>query len=281
MMAESPDEAEKAWRRLLPDADYRLPMNLRAGDAARFWRYSEEAGAVIAERRRWMEAEPERYFGWVPDSAEPAAEAVAWLAAVTGQAFAGSAEAACGVEPDWAVLSGEATLGFPVLGGAVVFPSGWALEEKLGRPLAAVHAPVPGLETALGAQIGTFLARIAPGAAWERDNWGLSADPALNQHPSRPIRRMTAGATLAKTWLRLEQQFLTRLPQSGAILFGIRVTNHRLDQLVAEFPAVGPRLARALATMPDQLAAYKGLAPARLSLVGQLRVLSPEDSRET
>ena len=265
-------EAERAWLRLLPDADFRLPMNLRAGDAVRFWSRSDEAATVLAERARWIAETPQRHLVFLDQAGEAVREAIAWLGHVTDTPFADAAAAGGGVEPDWVLLSGDAERGFPVLGGAVVFPSGWGLDEKLGHPLAEVHRPVPGLEPAIGGSIATFLQRLAPEAEWERDNWGLSADCSLNHHPAQSIVRMTAAATLGTTWMRLERQFLIRLPRTRTILFGIRVTNHRLDHLVNEFPVLVPRLIRLLTTLPDSMAAYKGLQAARGPLAEQLRL---------
>lgn len=254
------------WLRLFPEADHRLQMNLRPGDKVRFWAAGPDAEAVLAERRRWLATMEQRHLRVLPQGAEAAQEAVRFM---TGQ-DATPHEAAATLEPDWMVLAGDAEHGHPLLGGAVIFPSGWALEEKLGRPLAEVHAPVPGLQTSLGTQIGTFLARLAPGAAWERDNWGLSADPSLNHHPALPVRRLDTNAALETTWLRLERQFLTRLPETGAILFGIRVSSHRLDEL-AQIPGLAARLARALETMSAQVSRYKGLDLAREALARELR----------
>ncbi len=266
-------EAERAWLRLLPDADFRLPMNLRAGDAARYWSRSDAATTVLAERARWIAQAPQHHLLFLDQAGEAAREAVAWLGHVTGTTFADVQAAGGGVEPDWVLLSGDAERGFPVLGGAVVFPSGWGLEQKLGHPLSEVHGPVPGLEPAIGGSIATFLERLAPEAAWERDNWGLSADDSLNHHPAQSYPRMTTAATLGTIWMRLERQFLTRLPRTRTLLFGIRVTNHRLDHLVSEFPVLVPRLVRLLTTLPESMAAYKGLSDARGPLVEQLRLL--------
>lgn len=273
MTEQAPPLHEDFWLRLFPASDYRLPMGVRPGEAKRFWGDSPEAAQVLAERRRWIAEAPERYLLFLPEAEPATGEAVAWFSAVLGRAFGDARDAACGLEPDWILLGGDSASGFPVLGGALAFPSGWALEEKLGRPLAQVHDTVPGLAAAIGPQIATFLARIAPGSAWERDNWGLSADSSLNHHPAQPIARQREDATLDATWLRVEQQFLTRLPHSRAILFGIRVTNHRLDALLGAQPALAGRMARALETMPDALAAYKGLTAARPALVRQLAVL--------
>jgi len=262
---------EKAWRRLFPDGGYRISMNLRTGDAVQFWRPTAESERVLAERKRWIGEFPERHLLFAPGSEAAVKEAVAWLSAAAGQSFADAREAGCGLEPDWVLLAGEESLSFPVIGGAVAFPSDWALEEKLSLPLVQVHAPVPGLESAIGARITTFLARMAPGTAWERENWGLSAVPDLNQHPAMAIPRLEAGATLDSTWLRQEKQFLTRLPRTGAILFGIRVSSLLMSQVLGDHPGLAPYLALAMETMPADLAAYKGMTEARASLIQQLR----------
>ncbi|MDZ4405267.1 heme-dependent oxidative N-demethylase subunit alpha family protein [Prosthecobacter sp.] len=257
------------WLRLLPDADYRPQMNLRPGDARSYWQPSPEAESVLAERRRCLVDTPERYLRILPEGHEAVNEALAFIMALLERPACTPEQAAVELEPDWIVLSGDAERSHPVLGGAVIFPSSWAFEDKIGKPLHEVHAPVPGLQSSLGTSITTFLNRLAPHAAWERDNWGLSADPTLNHHPAIPIRRLAAAATLTNTWLRLEQQFLTRLPATNAILFGIRVTNHRLDHVVA-LPEAAQRLARILTSMSGEFAHYKGLQTARAPLVTAL-----------
>jgi hypothetical protein len=271
MYSSNKSDAERAWLRLLPDADFRLPMNLRVGDATRYWSRSGEAATVLAERARWIVDAPQRHVVFLDQAAETVREAVTWLGQASGMQFADAHAAACGLEPDWVLLSGDSERGFPVIGGAVVFPSGWGLDEKLGHSLAEAHRPVPGLEPAIGGSITTFMERLAPDAAWERDNWGLSADGALNHHPTHSYPRMTKAATLGTTYMRLERQFLTRLPRTRSILFGIRVTNHRLDHLLSEFPVLVQRLLRLLTTLPESMAAYKGLSDARRPLVEQLR----------
>lgn len=254
------------WLRLFPDSNHRLQLNLRPGNAQTFWAPSPEAETVLAERRRWLAQTPERYCHFLPTAAAAVQEA---LSTLPGSALT-PLEAAQSLEPDWLLLSGEPGGPYPVLGGAVVFPSGWALQDKLGHPLSHAHAPVPGLQQSLGPKIATFLDRIAPTAQWERENWGLTATPSLNQHPALHVAKLTPAATLATTWLRLERQFLTRLPHTQAILFGIRVTHHQLDHL-ASLPGLAPRLARALETQEGDLARYKGIEPARAALLSELR----------
>jgi hypothetical protein len=257
------------WLRIFPDSDHRLQMPLRPGDAPRFWQHSEEAEPVLAERRRWLATHPERHLLMLPEAEKAVHEAVSFIMTSIHRPACTPDQAAAALEPDWVVLSGDAERSHPVIGGAVIFPSSWALEDKLGRPMHEVHAPVPGLQTAIGGQISAFLGRMTPNTQRERDNWGLSADPALNHHPALTIRPLDASATLENTWLRHERQFLARLPITNAILFGIRVTNHRLDD-VASHPDVAQRLARILASMSDEFASYKGLQTARAPLVAAL-----------
>ena len=279
------------WQRLFPDADYRFQMAVRPGDADRFWKPPPGAPAILAERRRWLAETPARFVAHVPEGAACVGEALDYLSRfhasepdardaappahddLTRRMIALSG----GIEADWVVLSPDAGRDFPIVAGVVVFPSSWDLREKIGRPIHEVHEPAPGLNASLGRSISTFLDRIQPGAAWERENWGLSADSRLNHHPVLPCARLDATARPCATWLRLERQILQRLPRTGAILFGIHVSNHRLDTLAA-IPGLAPRLARALHTMPEDIARYKGLASARDALAAALAPATGESA---
>jgi dimethylamine monooxygenase subunit A len=246
------------WMRIFPDADFRMSMALRPGNAATYWSSWDTEGALLAERRRWLFESPGLYTGCLPEGAAAMMEAREWMRL-------------WGTEPeaDWVVLSGASNSEPVVLAGEVVFPTAWSLPEKLGLPLSAVHAPVPELQASIGAGVNTFLARIESRAEWERDNWGLCANTELNHHPSRNLPRLTAQSRMESTWVRLENQFLTRLPETGCLLFGIRVSHYRLDA-VAALPGMAERIARALRTMPESMAKYKGLAAARPALIGEL-----------
>lgn len=269
-------DREPDWERLFPaDEMHRFRMAMRRGEPAEFWPERSEDGAIVEERRRWLAGDDELYLAGTLTGPE-VTEAVAWMrAAAKRDGSAGGTwsarEAAERIEPDWVVLGGAAGAGFPVLGGAVVFPSGWALTEKLGRPLAEVHGVVPTLQPALGRPIDRFLERLDVGEDWIRVNWGLSADAGLNHHPSRPapVAVLTAEVGLADAWLRIETQYLARLPETGAVLFGIRIENRGLAEVAAR-PAVAARLARALRTMEPAVAAYKGLTACRAALADQL-----------
>jgi hypothetical protein len=173
-------------------------------------------------------------------------------------------------DPDLVLLARTETGEMRVVGGALCFPTAWRLQDKLGRPMSFVHGPVPGLNAQLGGQIGNALAKLRPGAAWLRSNWSLTANDELNQHPDRGLPRLTCESSLEATWLRVERQALVALPRTGGVLFAIRIEMERLDQLKERAPESARSLATALRTMPEEVAAYKGLALALQRLIEML-----------
>jgi len=155
--------------------------------------------------------------------------------------------------------------GYRLVGAFVAFPARWRLDEKIGRPIGAIHAPVPGLESAIGRPIGLFFERLAAGRPVWRANWSISDDPTLFQ-PSGPLCRtatvLTADDAGERLWLRVERQTLTRLPVTGAVLFTILTFVLPLETLADE-PALAAGLAARLGELPASMAAYKGLTANR------------------
>jgi len=279
--------------RSLTTGTFRFQMALRPGDGSRFFAPGAGHAAVMAERRALLAQAAGSYAAALPGTAAllnaTAALVHQWLtqthhpdpppppAPLSGDAgtlAAWCAETGGRWEPDWVVLRRGEDAAYRLVAGAVCFPSGWSLPEKLGQPLDTIHAPVPGLNRSLGPPIHQFLERLKPDTVWWRDNWGLSADPALNHHPSVPRHRLTAAAHLSTTWLRREDQLLARLPGTPDILFGIRVSSVRLDEVTLT-PEVTRRLADSLRSMPEDVATYKGIAPARDALVRELEAALP------
>ncbi len=151
----------------------------------------------------------------------------------------------------------------PRLTAAILcFPSRWRLHEKLGKPLTAVHGPVPLYAERLATPVDRFMAKVKPGHIASRLNWSVLDDPAMYQ-PTGKWREATnsaitpenAGDTL---YLRVERQTLRRLPASDAILFGIRVHSYPLARAIAK-PEYAARLAEAVRALPDPTVHYKSL----------------------
>lgn len=151
------------------------------------------------------------------------------------------------------------------------FPSSWLLAEKFNRPMEEVHEHVPGFEggTRNAAMINRIFDNLAPDLPAERFNWSINWKEKLF-HPETG-RNDTAEA--GEAVVRVERQTLTKLPQTGAIVFTIRIY---LDPVVLfEKHPDGRRLASSLADQLEGLSEpqlhYKGLDRQRNRLVARLR----------
>lgn len=143
----------------------------------------------------------------------------------------------------------------------VCFPTRWNLPSKLGRPMAAIHDPVPGLNRQIGAKIDLLFARMVPGRLTGRANWSVLDCDALYQ-PTRydEDARLESKAAVARSGplvLRMERQTLRKL-DSGRILFGIRIHQRPLAAY-RDRPEVRAALRRAVAALPADLAAFKAV----------------------
>ena len=267
---------------LFPDSDFRLHLTLRKGEPQEFFRGWDESGRHLAERRHWLNSDPYTYAALSPEGepifAEFADLCRSWnlsdarvRSELPNDARPAERLRTLGqsLEPDLLFLSADHTGLFRLHGGALCFPTGWALRDKLGHTLEYIHGVVPGLNDALSSPINLFLSRLRPGAAFLRDNWGIAASDELNHHPVRGLPMPTAPIDLSRLWLRVEHQALIALPISRGIVFGIRISLHRLDDVVSD-RSVASGLARALASMSEAMVAYKRLDAIRSSLIKQL-----------
>jgi hypothetical protein len=252
---------------------YRFQMQFGRGTFAEFYRPSPGYEEVIKERRYWLERTEERCLVTDPAGRALLEDALV-LARESGLAFGDRAPGDYrsrarwlgeNWEPDYLLLERE---GLRLVCGCVCFPSSWSVEEKLGLPIAQIHAVVPGLNVAIGRQIQVFLEKLKPGVSWTRSNWGLSRSPDRNQHPTRQLRRLEATVGLEDVFFRVEEQSLVALPETLGILFGIRIRIFPLRDFVGR--EAGAQLRHALETMPEDMARYKGIGPARARILSLL-----------
>lgn len=158
----------------------------------------------------------------------------------------------------------------PVLtAAALCFPSRWRLAEKIGKPLAAVHQPVPLYADRLAAAVDRFMRHLKPGPVVCRLNWSLLDDPALFQPAPAGGRAITPENAGDGIFLRVERQTLRRLPATLAIVFGIRVHVYPLTRAV-DGPGRAAALEQAVRTMPTEVQRYKGILPFRDVLMAWL-----------
>jgi len=145
--------------------------------------------------------------------------------------------------------------GGPHLDAATLcFPSYWRLADKLGRPMADVHAPVAHYADELAAKVDTFLQRMRPERPVWRRNWSIHDDPTYFLPDPTPPRDVDPPDGL---WLRSELQTLRRLTSADVVLFTIRTQQVPLGVL-AERPDIAHRVADAIAAWSPAMRSYKG-----------------------
>lgn len=151
------------------------------------------------------------------------------------------------------------------------FPSSWSLSEKIGKPLLAVHEPVPGYADDLSDRVERLFSRLPHGQILWRMNWSLDHGEELHRPvPDKPTGWLRCvNELLDVVFIRVERQTIRRLPQTGFILFTIKV---HLDPLSAlsthpdRARLAGGLLAQLSAFTPQQTA-YKGLTLIRDDLI--------------
>lgn len=165
--------------------------------------------------------------------------------------------------------------GYRLDAAVLCFPSHWRLADKLGRSALAIHGPVPRYADDLAEKVDRFLDRLRPDALVARRNWSVHDDPALYA-PDPPVDPRPAAVHEVgdRFWLRSERQTLRRLPQTGAVLFTIRVQQAPFAELTG-CPPIRAALAARIAAQPAELTAMNGLAPHQVAVLAWLTEAAP------
>lgn len=180
------------------------------------------------------------------------------------------------VSEDWCVLlpdrdhNGE----YILAAGAVCFPLRWRLQDKVGRSLSGIHAPVPGYAEKLSRPVDSVFDRLRSDYPSVRFNWGIVDTPNLflpATHSETPVDpTISAKNAGSRLWLRIERQTLRRLPHTRGIVFGIRTAIESLHEIKTN-PARANHLAEAIEQLPPTAQSYKSLLPLRSVLLSYLR----------
>lgn len=152
--------------------------------------------------------------------------------------------------------------GYRLTAASLCFPTRWRLHDKLGRPMAEIHQPVPFYREKLARPVDRFFERMKPDKPVWRLNWSLTDDPELFQPSGHNRTAVDLGITPdtagERIFFRVERQTLLRLPDSGAICFGIRVYQNPLSDLEGD-PPLAARLAAAVRQLPEEVLYYKSI----------------------
>ncbi|MGR3540643.1 MAG: heme-dependent oxidative N-demethylase family protein [Hasllibacter sp.] len=122
-----------------------------------------------------------------------------------------------------------------LVGGVLCFPAGWTLSEKMGRPLAAIHGPVPAYDAALAGRVQRLFDGLHPDRPLVRSNDLAHPAPDLFQPRPEADPIDHSGAR----WRRRERQCLVALSgRGGPAAFTIRTY---LEPIAPPAPGKGAR----------------------------------------
>ncbi len=125
------------------------------------------------------------------------------------------------VQADFCILQPGA--GGHVLKAAILcFPASWTLAEKLDKPLGAIHRPVASYDEGLERRVQRLFDAIRPERPLWRANVLTYRDPSLFQ-PRREAYPREEPAGTAE-FVRSERQVLSRLRETGAVVFSIHTS---------------------------------------------------------
>ena len=228
----------------LDDRPFRLRMGLRPLDLAEWLEPDEHAADDLALKQQLV---AERYDDVVAIVDEPNVHAACdelWslvepaargfvlrgttpaslLAAQNPDDHHPIVRAGLATQEDWVVMAPVG--GRLVLAAACVcFPTRWVLATKIGKPMAAVHEHVAYYDEHLSLPVDSFFERLTVDRPVWRLNWNLMDNPTLFQPVAGAAASVAPDEVGDRIWLRIERQTLRRLPETGAIVFGIRIQN--------------------------------------------------------
>ena len=283
------------------DGPFRLSMGLERLALDDWIEPDDTFASQLREKERRLSERPHEVFAALPQAAAGSAETLALLVEhlptrfpqlyrrsgaemenlVTGQRWDVTNDdlhpldlAGRLVQEDLCLMQRRPDTGkYHLVGASLCFPTRWKLADKLGKPLNAIHAPIPGYAEQLAVSMDRFFDRLHVDKPVWRLNWSVMDDPTLFQpgghgrtgvNPAVTVHN--AGDTL---WLRMERQTLRRMPDSLDILFTIRVHVQPLSRL-ARRPERAAQLAAAIRALPEPLRRYKSLPPIIDAVLGWL-----------
>ncbi len=262
----------------------------------------DQLGAYLDEKRRLYATETEHVLAFVDGSGQAQQEVLDMLVAHLPQRFPQTygrtgtvidilqgrfqidvgqpgqnplAVAAQLVQEDL-LLMRHSPEGWRLVAASLCFPSAWILREKIGKPLHAIHRPVPGFgqQSRNDGLINRMFDNLWPERPVMRWNWSLYGEaklyyPAVNNHIKN---RFGPGNIAENVVLRIERQTLRKLPISGDIIFTVRIHLNPIEVLSGhpQGAALAESIAAQVNAMSEAELEYKGLVNEKARLLSRL-----------
>ncbi len=148
----------------------------------------------------------------------------------------------------------------------ICFPSHWLPEEKIGRSLSLIHAPVPGMRLENSLKMVQSVIHHGP---YYRFVWSPIFEKQINFHPS--IQRMKFNPEKPVVYVKVERQVMIGFPEEEAFLFVLR--QHLIEPQEIDYPA----LYKACNAMDEAQQKYKGVTK---SLIEHLQTMTHTNPRQ-
>ncbi|MBD2756504.1 heme-dependent oxidative N-demethylase family protein [Spirosoma validum] len=181
------------------------------------------------------------------------------------------------VQEDLIILSADGTAS--LVAGQLCFPNGWCLDDKFGQTFLGIHRPAPSMVQPTLQAAHKLLERIPEHRPIWRASWNFKITDQLdmstkytadyNDNLAKLAPTLTADTIGDQLFIRIERQTFTRLPNSGAVLFGIHTYQNSLASEAADSDRA-QRMLGTLRTTPSEMLAYKAIAPFEDALIGFL-----------
>ena len=182
------------------------------------------------------------------------------------------------VQEDLIILSADGTA--TLVAGQLCFPNGWCLDDKFGQTFMGIHRPAPGMVQPTMQAAHKLLERIPAHRPIWRASWNFKITDQLDLSTQYSAGYNNDLAQLAPTltpesigdqiFIRIERQTFTRLPRSGAILFGIHTYQNTLANEATDADRAR-RMLGTLRTTPLEMLTYKAIAPFEDAMTGFLK----------
>lgn len=150
---------------------------------------------------------------------------------------------------------------FVLAAASLCSPTDWRLEDKIGHTVEWIHEPVPNYAHTLNDRVNLLLAKLKPENPVSRFNWSIQQGNELYWQTTGDEQ----AENLEHYW-RVERQSLIKLPDSGAIVFAIRIFLHSFGVMEAAMQEddsneLGFRqsLLNIIENLPESTRRYKGL----------------------
>lgn len=152
--------------------------------------------------------------------------------------------------------------------GVFGFAAGFDPRDRFDMPLSFIHHPIPGYEEKLKLSMNRFFNRISPGQFVTRSNFSVQTHNKLYVDDSNKGHNLPKDAIqvpldvnsldfVNDVHYRSERQVLTKLPESGAVVFTIRTYLIPMHEIKSEGKEVCERFIGAINGLPEDISYYK------------------------